>query len=188
MSSDEYDTCDSDEDKNNCISKKYVVIQLLSQKKILIDKELYENIQDLPTVLKHRLYIRTMREYWKDQGISIVSRVPSWYYRSVEIDKMLFEARNKNIHFMHLPCNTLPQYKSYIVGCQCDYCLYHAHPIEKKRKQRLNREGFLYFYNTVPYTDSIWNDKIEIINYNSHGSPIYGLPVFNPDYDLYLSF
>jgi len=135
MSSDEYDTCDSDEDKNNCISKKYVVIQLLSQKKILIDKELYENIQDLPTVLKHRLYIRTMREYWKDQGISIVSRVPSWYYRSVEIDKMLFEARNKNIHFMHLPCNTLPQYKSYIVGCQCDYCLYHAHPIEKKRKQ-----------------------------------------------------
>ena len=180
----EFDTCDSDEDDKDYITVQYRVVKLPNQKNIMIEKELYDNIQAMPHVLKHRLYIRTMPEYWKDQGISHVSRVPLWYASAVKQQQLLFDATCKNIHFLHLPCNTLPEYKTYIVGCQCDYCLYHAHPIEKKRKQRLNREGFLYFYDTVPYTDSIWNDKIEIINYNSHGSPIYGLPVFNPDYEL----
>ena len=178
----DFDTCDSDEEES--ITIQYRVIKLPNQKNILVEKELYDNIQLLPTVLKHRLYIRTMREYWKDQGISMISRVPSWRYSAIKQEILLFEARHKNIHFLHLPCNTLPEYKTYIIGCQCNYCLYRAHPIEKKRKQRLNREGFFYFYKTVPYTDSIWNDKIEIINYDINGSPIYGLPVFNPDYEL----
>ena len=27
-----------------------------------------------------------------------------------------------NIHILHLDCNTLPENKTYILGCQCDYC------------------------------------------------------------------
>ena len=40
------------------------------------------------------------------------------------------------------------------------------------------------FIEIIPYTDSNWNDDIEIINYRSDGLPIYGLPIFNPDYEL----
>ena len=182
----EFDTCDSDEglDEKEYITVQYRVIKLPNLKNILIEKELYDSIQSLPHVLKHRLYIRTMREYWKDQGISHISRVPIWYEYAVKQDKLLFDARVKNIHFLHLPCNTLPEYKNYIIGCQCDFCLYNVHPIEKMKQLQLNKEGFLYFYKTVPITDSVWNDRIEVINYDNHGSPIYGLPVFNPDYEL----
>ena len=177
ISDSDYDTCDSDEDKNEYTIVQYRVLNL-SNHSILINKELYDNIQSLPRELRHRLYIRTMREYWKDQGISMVSRVPSWRASAIKQEILLFEARHKNIHFLHLPCNTLPEYKTYIVGCQCDYCKYMVNPLEKLRKQRLNSEGFLYFYKTVPFTESIWNDKIEEI-----GDNVFGLPIFNPDYD-----
>ena len=177
ISDSDYDTCDSDEDKNEYTIVQYRVLNL-SDHSILINKELYDNIQSLPRELRHRLYIRTMREYWKDQGISMISRVPSWRASAIKQETLLFDARHKNIHFLHLPCNTLPEYKTYIIGCQCNYCLYRAHPIEKIRKQRLNSESFLYFYKTVPNTESNWNDRIEQINDN-----VFGLPIFNPDYD-----
>ncbi len=183
LSDSEYDTCDSDEEKNTYITKQYRVIQLPNQKKIMIDKELYDNIQELPTILKHRIYIRTMREYWKDQGISHISRVPVWRASAIKQERLLFEARHKNIHFLHLPCNIRPEYKKYIIGCQCDYCKYRAHPIDKKRELDKNSSSFLYFYQTVPITDSIWNDRIEIINHDNNGYPIFGLPVFNPNYE-----
>ena len=27
-----------------------------------------------------------------------------------------------NVHILHLDCNTLPENKEYIMGCQCEYC------------------------------------------------------------------
>ena len=54
----------------------------------------------------------------------------------------------KNIHFLHLPCNTLESYKEYIPGCQCKFCqtkikeLYHKLKEEvkyKKLQQYLNQ-------------------------------------------------
>ena len=181
----EYDTCDSDEgDKGeDNITVQYRIIKLPNQKNIMIEKELYDNIQAMPHVLKHRLYIRTMREYWKDQGISHVSRVPVWYASAVKQQQLLFDATCKNIHFMHLPCNTLPENKTYIPGCQCEYCLHQVDPLEKKKILECQCKGD-YFSEMIPYTESKWNDDIEIINYRSNGSPIYGLPVFDPDYDL----
>lgn len=174
---------DSLDNPDDYITKQYRLIKLY-EKVFLIDKELYDNIQSLPRDIKHRLYIRTMREYWKDQGISMISRVPSWRSSAIKQEILLFEARHKNIHFLHLPCNTLPEYKTYIVGCQCDYCKYKVNPLEKLRKIRQNTEDIFYFMNNVPQTDSIWNDKIEEIGEDKDGIPMYGLPVFNPDYEI----
>jgi hypothetical protein len=148
-------------------------------KDYVVNQELYELIQSLPTHLRHLLYIQTMRLYWRDY-IPLTSRVPSWYSHAIQQQQLLFDARYKNIHFLHLPCNTLPQYKQYIIGCQCEFCLYRVHPLEKMKQLQLNKEGFLYFYQSMPYTESEWNDRIEIINYEN---PIYGLPIFNPNYE-----
>ena len=179
----EFDTCDSDEDDKEYITVQYRVVKLPNKKNIIIEKELYDNIQAMPHVLKHRLYIRTMREYWKDQGISHVSRVPLWYASAVKQQQLLFDATCNNIHFLHLPCNTLPENKTYIPGCQCDYCLHKVDPLEKLKALECQYKGD-YFSEMIPYTDSKWNDDIEIINYRSDGLPIYGLPIFNPDYEL----
>ena len=83
---------------------------------------LYMTIFGYVYVLKHRLYILSMREYWKDQGISHISRIPLWYASAVKQQQLLF-ITCKNIHFMHLPCNTLTMHNIY-PGCQCDYCLH----------------------------------------------------------------
>ena len=40
-----------------------------------------------------------------------------------------------NVHFMHLEFNTLPEYKKWIPGCQCDYCnLHHKTKVEEYEK------------------------------------------------------
>ena len=163
---------EEEDDQNDQITITYL------QREYTFDKRLYNSIQDLPTSLRHMIYIYCMRQFWKDD-LARSLQVPVWIERSVQQQQLLFEARHKNIHFLHLPCNTRPEYKKYIIGCQCDYCKYCAHPIDKQRELRKNKESFLYFYKTVPITDSLWNDRLEIINYDDEGAPIYGLPVFN---------
>ena len=38
------------------------------------------------------------------------------------IQNKLWESQKNNIHFLHLPFNTLPENKKWIMGCQCDFC------------------------------------------------------------------
>jgi len=172
------ESSEDEDDQNDQITITYL------QRDYTFDKKLYDFIQDLPTVLRHKLYIYCMRQFWKDD-LARSLQVPVWIPRSVQQQQLLFEARHKNIHFLHLPCNTRPEYKKYIIGCQCEYCKYCAHPIDKQRELRKNSESFLYFYKTVPTTDSLWNDRMEIIRYDEDGDHMYGLPVFNSFFEDY---
>ena len=96
----------------------------LSKKRYLFNddpEKIDDNIQQLPTQLRNKIYIMSMRNYWR-KYIPLTAQVPSWYEHAISQKKMLFDAMQENIHFMHLPCNTLEENKKYILGCQCSYC------------------------------------------------------------------
>ena len=143
------------------------------------------NIEQLPKYLQYRIYVIAMRLYWRGYT-PLYSKVPSWYYSDIKQQSMLLRARLHNIHFLHLPCNTLPSMKKYIIGCQCPYCLYEVDPLHKQEELYKSRMDRFYFYKTIPYASvGKWNQRYEIIG-QFPDDVIYGLPYFNPDYEEYL--
>ena len=148
-----------------------------------ITKELYNNINSLPYYIRNKLYIIAMRNYWRSYT-PLYSKIPSWYYSSIKQEKLLLDARLNNIHFLHLPCNTLEENKKYIPGCQCDYCLHNVHLTTKLLYQSLISISYIHFHQLVPSTDSNWNDMYEVFYPEDYMTgPIIGLPIFNPNYD-----
>jgi hypothetical protein len=97
--------------------------------------------------------------------------------------KALFDARQQNIHFLHLPCNTLPDNKTYIVGCQCNTCKTDLTRDEIIQKQK--DDGF-YFSDTIVNTETLWNDPAEYIITDNQDFNMYEelYPVFDPGYDF----
>jgi hypothetical protein len=90
--------------------------------KLDIDCVLKDKISKLPIDIQKKLCIYTWRGFWRDY-VPLTAKVPLWYTRKLYIENRLFEARNKNVHFMHLEFNTLPENKKWIMGCQCKFCL-----------------------------------------------------------------
>ena len=183
-----YDSADSDEesddnDVNDVSYNKLEVIELSNNKVLLVDKELYNYIQMLPIQLRNHLYIRCMRDYWK-QYIPITSKIPTWHRYAVKQQKLLFDARLRNIHFLHLPCNTLSRYKKYIIGCQCRYCLNVSEPTKLTEliKYELSSE---YFISSLPETTTKWNNRNDYIFDIDTNDILWGLPIYNPDYETY---
>ena len=82
---------------------------------------LEERLALLPRELRHKIYIMCTRNYWR-QYIPLTAQVPSWYAHKLKVQHSLWEARQKNIHILHMDCNCLPENKEYIFGCGCDYC------------------------------------------------------------------
>ena len=85
-------------------------------------KSLTKNIKNLPEGLQRIIYVFSIKRYWKDESL-IPRGIPIWFeylqYITKEKEKVYF----KNIHFLHLEFNTLPENKKYISGCQCSFCL-----------------------------------------------------------------
>ena len=185
----EYFSCSSGSDsdldidsKNEHKIHKNVKIVSISTGILMIDKQLYDNINNLPNNLRNRIYIKASRNFWR-KFVPVTAKIPVWYPRAVEQRKLLYEATTKNIHFLHLPCNTLELNKKYIIGCQCDHCLNEYDHIKFTETIKHNLSP-TYFKKTLPHTGSKWNDKYELI-YNPETDDIrWGMPVFNPDYDI----
>ena len=82
----------------------------------------------------------------------------------LSMDKIIFESKLKNIHFMHLPFNTLEENKKWIMGCQCDYC----RKIKYKYKRKLYNKQLNdpdYFYSRMPLSSvSYYNDENYYLN------------------------
>ena len=83
---------------------------------------IFESIKSLPKDLQKRIYIFYWKYFWRNYT-PLTAKIPSWYKRKNYIEKTLWEAKQKNIHFLHLPFNTLPENKKWIMGCQCDFCI-----------------------------------------------------------------
>ena len=43
-----------------------------------------------------------------------------------------------NVHILHLDCNTLPENKKYIMGCQCDYCISCSRELKDEMYSHVN--------------------------------------------------
>lgn len=129
------------------------------------------NIKQLPQTIQNKLFIICMKEFWK-QYVPLTAKVPSWYYHSIKIKQELVNARFQNIHFMHLPFNTLPENKQWIPGCQCDHCylfnLSAADSIttDSTSDNKIIETSIFHMemYNTyisiIPFTNSTWNDYL----------------------------
>ena len=119
-------------------------------------------ISILPRDLQSKICIWTWRLYWRSY-IPLTAKVPSWQKPATIIQNMLWQARERNIHFLHLPFNTLPESKTWIMGCQCDFCTTNTDIdiIEKHCHSLIQHRSPSYFTDKVmPYeTIGHWNEK-----------------------------
>ena len=151
-------------------------------------KTIQQSIQTLPKEIQIKIYILCFRSFWRDY-VPLTAKIPTWYNRKNEIEKIKFEATIKNIHFLHLPFNTLLENKEWIMGCQCNYCIKTTKRNRKRkyyefRKQYLDPE---YFKLIMPNTETYYNDEYI---YDGHGArfhydPLCGSCFEEPDrYEL----
>ena len=118
-------------------------------------------INRLPKEIQRLIYIFAIKKFWRN-FIPLTAKIPSWYIRKNKVEKIIYESKLKNIHFLHLPFNTIDNYKEWIMGCQCDYCK----KIEYKYTYKLYRKQYhnnLFFKTIMPRSSaSYYNDTYYI--------------------------
>lgn len=83
---------------------------------------LKDNISLLPKEIQAKICILVWKEFWKTY-IPLTAQPPSWIPYANYVKEQLWLAKLNNIHFLHLPFNTLPENKKWIMGCQCYSCI-----------------------------------------------------------------
>jgi len=111
---------------------------------------LKKNIEILPITLQKKIYILTWRFFWRDY-VPLTAQIPSWYNRKVIVENMIYQSKLKNIHFLHLSFNIIEENKTWIMGCQCEFCL----GIDMKKK----RDIYIKHYNNPGYFNSLINES-----------------------------
>lgn len=86
-------------------------------------------IKDLPKDIQKKIYIYSLKFFYR---VDILNKpLFSIHNNYVEIiNKLKKNVLVDNIHFLHLDCNTLPENKKYILGCQCEYCKIYSRTIK----------------------------------------------------------
>lgn len=143
------------------------------------------NITKLPIIIQKKIYILVWRNFWRNY-VPLTAKVPSWYYRKIKIEKIIFQSKLNNIHFLHLPFNTLPENKKWIMGCQCDFCLYYSNENEKISHYIKQLCNPIHFQSIMPNsTQSDCNKQ-----YYIDGNDIkFGYdPLCGSDYENHISF
>ncbi len=148
-----------------------------------ITNDLKTNILLLPKEIQKKIYIYTWKIFWRNY-VPLTAKIPSWNKRYNYVQKTLWEARLKNIHFLHLPFNTLPENKKWIMGCQCDFCINDKDVdiIEKHMHYLVQHRNIHYFPDFVAPESysSNWNET-NIYKINNFNEPIISLgKVFDP--------
>ena len=152
------------------------------RKQKLLCTDIKYMIQCLPKEIQKKLYIITWRNFWRDY-VPKTAKPPSWLNHMNYVKKSLWEAKQKNIHFLHLPFNTLPENKKWIMGCQCDFCMNDTElcAIEKHIYYLIQYRNPYYFPDKLmpsgPSSD--WNEYLVPIG--NDNSEIYQfMKVFDP--------
>ena len=142
------------------------------RKKLFREKwRLRTQINQMPPDIQKKLCIWTWRLYWRD-FVPITAKVPTWMVHSQYMQRQLWEARLKNIHFLHLPMNIIPENKEWIMGCQCDFCISTPVPSQYGKAARVidHIDNINYFSDTVPQESiGYWNSHYYLV-----GNPIDG--------------
>ena len=105
----------------------------------------------------------------------------------------MYDGIFNNIHFLHLDMNTKPEYKKWIMGCQCEYCLNEN---KNKRKEKIkiyndyiNSENKNYFFNKhincydYSYYSNKWLKVCHMMDDNDNSilyfNPLFKFPINN---------
>lgn len=84
-------------------------------------RKITKKIKSLPKELQKKIYIYSLKFFYREDFNN--KPLYSIHNRYVGvINEMKKKVLVDNVHFLHLECNTLPENKKYILGCQCDYC------------------------------------------------------------------
>lgn len=98
----------------NDVIKKYVIEDVE-------ERELTKKIKGLPKEIQKKIYIYSLKFFYREDFKN--KPLYSIHNRYVGvINEMKKKVLVDNVHFLHLDCNTLPENKKYILGCQCEYC------------------------------------------------------------------
>lgn len=157
--------------------------------KIIKRTELSRNIRKLSFDLQKRIYIVCMREYWKHQTLTRSLKPIWWDYKS-HMDKELGKCYFKNIHFLHLDCNTIPEMKEWIPGCQCNFCKNDKKVKEEEKIITYRRiyEDFdvMQFNKRIHCYDNpnYWNVYLEYWITNDQESKTWSFRIFDPLYNF----
>ena len=142
-----------------------------------------EFIEHLPKDLQKKICIYTWKEFWKNY-IPLTAKPPSWLTYNNYVKKVLWEARLKNIHFLHLPFNTLPENKKWIMGCQCDTCINdeEVNIIEKHIHSFVQYKNPYYFPDKLmpKESSSEWNEYLVPLNPQDNINELQFMKVFDP--------
>jgi len=115
-----------------------------------------------PREIQAKICIHTWKNFWRSY-VPLTAKPPSWIAYANYVKKILWEAQQKNIHFLHLPFNTLPENKEWIMGCQCDFCLKdtNATIMEKHMHSLIQYRNSNYFADKImPHeTTGTWNER-----------------------------
>lgn len=148
----------------------------------LLSNDWKYKIKLLPKEIQRKLCIYTWRAYWRT-FVPVTAKPPSWLAYHNTVQQTLWEARQKNIHFLHLPFNIIPENKKWIMGCQCDFCKNDTEicTIEKHMHALIQYRNNNYFADVLmpQETSSQWNEYLcpignEYINYNKIFDPLCG--------------
>lgn len=85
------------------------------------ESELTKKIKSLPKEIQKKIYIYSLKFFYRKDFKNKPLYTIHNRYLGV-INEMKKKVLVDNVHFLHLDCNTLPENKKYILGCQCDYC------------------------------------------------------------------
>ena len=165
--------------KNEILQKTKTNLNLIIIKHLPLTKQ----IKNIPTDIQKKIYIFAMKHYYKYIYTPLSNKIPSWYSYKLYIQNQIKQCYFDNIHFLHLEMNTLPKYKKYIPGCQCDFCKNHKkihYPISHLINER-NFNNFIIKLN--PDSNNYWTQFYDL----------YGMKIFDPlniklsDYPTYFS-
>ena len=155
-------------------------------------KGLTKQIKKLPPDIQKKIYIYSYKIYWKHKALR-ECQVPEYYKDSLTIKKQMYDGIFNNIHFLHLDMNTKPEYKKWIMGCQCEYCLNEN---KNKRKEKIkiyndyiNSENKNYFFNKhincydYSYYSNKWLKVCHMMDDNDNSilyfNPLFKFPINN---------
>ena len=155
----------------------------LRNKKIqmLLQTDIKYMIQCLPKEIQKRIYIMAFKGFWRDY-VPQTAKPPSWINHANIVKQILWESRLKNIHFLHLPFNTLPENKQWIMGCQCEFCKNDTSVdvFEKHMYYLIQYRNPYYFPDKLmPKSFTEWNEYLVPIG-DSNNDNIQFTKVFDP--------
>jgi len=156
-------------------------------------KDFKRNLKMLPREVQSKIYILSSRRFWRSY-VPLTAQVPSWHRHKVEVAKEIWEANGKNIHFLHLSFNCLPENKTWIMGCQCEFCL-NPKSVSKFLKRRelhkQDRDPDHFDIKLMPSHDDRWefydgygfDGPFQMMNKPGLKEPLYYDPLRNSAYE-----